>query len=74
MITSPNNSNNAAGVIKFFSLKKNTSRNPNYQGKATSVSANRPYLKKSHILHPSKGSNSCRLDVTSKSHNNRKVN
>jgi hypothetical protein len=71
LITSPNNSN-GGGVIKFFSLKKNSSRNTGKQGKFASVSANRPYVKKSNILHTSKGSSSGRLDVSSKSQNNRK--
>lgn len=72
LITSPDNSNSGRGVIKFFSLKKNSSRNPKDKGKITSVSTNRPYIRKSHILHTSKGSSSGRLDVSSKSQNNRK--
>jgi len=46
--------------ISSVSLNQcSTSRNPSKQGKATSVSANRPYVKKSNILHTAKGSNSC---------------
>lgn len=72
LITSPDNSNSGRGVIKFFSLAKNASRNTKAKGKFTSVSTNRPYVKKSNILHNSKGSSSGRLDVSSKSQNNRK--
>lgn len=36
----------------------NTSRNPTKPAKTTSVSANRPYVKKSNIMHTSKGSHS----------------
>lgn len=72
LITSPDNSNSGRGVIKFFSLKnKEASRNCKAKGKITSVSTNRPYVKKSNILHTSKGSSSGRLDVSSKSQNNR---
>lgn len=72
LITSPDNSNSGRGVIKFFSLKKNESRNAKNKNKFTSVSTNRYYVKKSNILHTSKGSSSGRLDVSSKSQNNRK--
>jgi hypothetical protein len=41
-ITSPNNSNSGRGAIKFFSLKKNSSRNDKTKDKLTSVSTNRP--------------------------------
>ena len=72
-ITSPNNSNSGRGVIKFFSLKKGSSRNNKTNDKLTSVSTNRPYVKKYNILHNSKGSSSGRLEVSCKSQNNRKA-
>jgi len=72
-ITSPNNSNSGRGAIKFFSLKKNSSRNDKTKDKLTSVSTNRPWVKKSNILQNSKGSSSGRLEVSSKSQNNRKA-
>ena len=72
LITSPDNSNSGRGVIKFFSLKKNSSRNAKTKNKFTSVSTNRCYVKKSNILHTSKGSSSGRLNESSKSQNNRK--
>lgn len=72
LITSPNNSNSGRGVIKFFPLKKSVSRNAKNKDKFTSVSTNRPYVKKSNILHNSKDSSGRRVDVSSKSQNNRK--
>ena len=71
LITSPDNSNSGRGAIKFFSLKKNSSRNAQNKTKFTSVSTNRYYIKKSNILHTSKDGSSGRLDVSSKSQNNR---
>lgn len=72
LIPSPDNSLSGRGVIKFFSLKKSTSRNVKGKNKVTSVSTNRCYVKKSNILHTSKGSSSGRMDTSSKSQNNRK--
>ena len=69
LITSPDNSNSGRGVIKFFSLKTRSSRNQKNKGKLTSVSTNRPYFKKSNILHTSKNSGSGRQEVSSKSQN-----
>ena len=58
---------------KSISSKHLAGDNNSNKQNPKSVSANRPYLKKSKILHTSKGSNSCRLEVSSKSHNSRKV-
>lgn len=73
-ITSPNNSNSGRGVVKFFPLKKGTSRNNKAKDKFTSVSTNRPYVKNPTSFTIRKGSSSGRLEVSSKSQNNRKGN
>ena len=66
LITSPENA--IGGVIKFFSLKSNSSRNPKDKGKFASVSTNRRGFKtKSSVLNTSKECNSGRLDISSKS-------
>jgi len=48
------------------------SRNTKGKNKITSVSTNRCYVKRSNILHTSKESSSGRMDVSSKSQNNKK--